>query len=62
MLKAKQKLLKWPEVRAGGEAVMQNYGVEPLNRDRQPLEKKSDVSFITIIIKLSGCTGKLLNR
>jgi len=27
MLKAKQKLLKWPEVRAGGEAVMQNYGV-----------------------------------
>jgi len=46
MLKAEQKLLKWPEVRAGGEAVMQNYGVEPLNRDRQPLEKKGDVSFI----------------
>jgi len=46
MLKAKQKLLKWPEVRAGGEAGMQNYGVETLNRDRQPLEKKGDVSFI----------------
>jgi len=46
MLKAKQKLLKWPEVRAGGEAVMQNYGVKTLNRDRQPLEKKGDVSFI----------------
>jgi len=25
MLKAKQKLLKWPEVRARGEAVMQHY-------------------------------------
>jgi len=46
MLKAEQKLLKWPEVRTGGEAVMQNYGVEPLNRDKQPLEKKGDVSFI----------------
>jgi len=45
MLKAKQKLLKWPEVRAGGETVVQDYGVETLNRDRQPLEKKSDVSF-----------------
>jgi len=41
MLKAKQKLLKWPEFRAGGEAVMQIYGVETLNRDRQPLEKKN---------------------
>jgi len=47
MLKAKQKLLKWPEVRAGGEAVLQNYGVETLNRDREPLEKKGDVSFVT---------------
>jgi len=46
MLRAIQKLLKWPEVRAGGEAVMQNYGVETLNRDRQPLEKKGGVSFI----------------
>jgi len=46
MLKAKQELLKWPEVQAGGEAVMQNYGVETLNHDRQPLEKKGDVSFI----------------
>jgi len=46
MLKAKQKLLKWPEVRAGGEAVRQNYGVKPLNRDRQPLEKNGAVSFI----------------
>jgi len=36
MLKAKQKLLKWPEVRAGGETVVQDYGVETLNRDRQP--------------------------
>jgi len=35
MLKAKQKLLKWPDIRAGGEAVMQNYGVETLNRDRK---------------------------
>jgi len=43
MLKAKQKLLKWSEVRAGGEAVMQNYGVKMLNRDRQPLEKNGDV-------------------
>jgi len=25
---------------------MQNYGVETLNRDRQPLEKKGDASFI----------------
>jgi len=50
MLKANQKLLKWPKVRAGGEAVMQNYGVETLNRDRQPLKKKGDVSFIVIII------------
>jgi len=25
---------------------MQNYGAETLNRDRQPLEKKGDVSFI----------------
>jgi len=32
MLNVKQKLLKWPEVRAGGEAVVQNYGVETLNR------------------------------
>jgi len=25
---------------------VQNYGVETLNRDGQPLEKKGDVSFI----------------
>jgi len=46
MLKAKQKLLIWPEVRTRGETVVQNYGVETLNRDGQPLEKKGDVSFI----------------
>ena len=29
-----------------GETVVQDYGVETLNRDGQPLEKKGDVSFI----------------
>ena len=28
MLKAKQKLLIWPEVRTRGETVVQDYGVE----------------------------------
>jgi len=37
MLKAKQKLLIWPEVRTRGETVVQDYGVETLNRDGQPL-------------------------
>ena len=46
MLKAKQKLLIWPEVRTRGETVVQDNGVETLNRDGQPLEKKGDVSFI----------------
>ena len=32
MLKAKQKLLIWPEVRTRGETVVQNYGVETLKR------------------------------
>jgi len=35
MLKAKQKLLIWPEVRTRGETVVQDYGVETLNRDGQ---------------------------
>jgi len=43
MLKAKQKLLIWPEVRTRGETVVQGYGVETLNRDGQPLEKKGDL-------------------
>jgi len=30
----------------GRRSCHQNYGVETLNRDRQPLEKKGDVSFI----------------
>ena len=38
MLKAKQKLLIWPEVRTRGETVVQNYGVETLNRDGQPAQ------------------------
>jgi len=46
MLKAKQKLLIWPEVRTRGETVVQDYRVETLNSDGQPLEKKGDVSFI----------------
>ena len=50
MLKAKQKLLIWPEVRTREETVVQNYGVETLNRDGQPLEKKGDVSFILDLI------------
>ena len=52
MLKAKQKLLIWPEVRTRGETVVQNYGVETLNRDGQPLEKKGDVSFILLLLLL----------
>ena len=45
MLKAKQKLLIWPEVRTRGETVVQDYGVETLNRDGQPLEKKGDYYY-----------------
>ena len=45
-----QKLLIWPEVRTRGETVVQNYGVETLNRDGQPLEKKGDVIIIIIFI------------
>ena len=40
MLKAKQKLLIWPEVRTRGETVVQDYGVETLNRDGQPTSTK----------------------
>jgi len=50
MLKAKQKLLKWPEVRAGGEAVMQNYGVETLKRWQTASEKERRCVIIIIII------------
>jgi len=35
-------------LKAGGEAVMQNYGVKTLNRDGYPLEKKGDVSSWTV--------------
>ena len=45
MLKAKQKLLIWPEVRTRGETVMQDYGVETLNRDGQPLEYHCVIYF-----------------
>jgi len=56
MLKTKQKLLKWPEVRAGGEAVMQNYGVETLNRDslwKRKVMCRSSWTFAEIIRPIS---------
>jgi len=46
MLKTKKKTTQMARGPSRGEAVMQNYGVKTLNRDRQPLEKKGDVSFI----------------
>ena len=60
MLKAKQKLLIWPEVRTRGETVVQDYGIETLNRDGQPLEKKGDVSFILYYnAQQCICTGTI---
>ena len=52
MLKAKQKLLIWPEVRTRGETVVQDYGVETLNRDGQPLENIIIIIIIIIMAKL----------